>query len=138
MDTKKIILTYLIYDEIEFLATRSQGAGGQHVNKTNSCIQLRFSILNSHFPDEIKKKFLSRLKNKLIQEDVLQIRVETERDQKTNKETAYKKLIEMLSQCLIEPKKRVKTKPTRSSVHKRLGEKKIRSDVKKNRTGNWD
>lgn len=129
---------YLNPAEVEYLSTRSQGAGGQHVNKTNSCIQLRFSISNSSFPTEMKNKFLNKLKHRISQDDVIQIRVETERDQKSNKDTAYKKLIEMLSIALIEPKKRKKTKPTKSSVHKRLDSKTKRSEIKKSRSGKWD
>jgi ribosome-associated protein len=139
IDTKKIVLMYLDLSQIQYLSTRSQGAGGQHVNKTNSCIQLRFSIGASPFPDEIKNKFYRKLANKIIQDDIIQIRVETERDQKMNKDMALKKLIEMLAIALIEPKKRVKTKPTRSSIGRRLDSKKNRSDIKKNRSNKkWD
>lgn len=138
IDTKSLVLQYLNPAEIEYLSTRSQGAGGQHVNKTNSCIQLRFSILNSAFPIELKEKFLKKLQHRIIQDDIIQIRVETERDQKSNKDTAYKKLIEMLSIALLEPKKRKKTKPTKSSVKKRLESKKAHSNLKKNRSTKWD
>ncbi len=138
MDSKAFVLQYLNPNDITYLSTRSQGAGGQHVNKTNSCIQLRYSIMTSTFPEEIKAKFMQRLKHKLVQDDVIQIRVETERDQKSNKDTAYKKLIELLVSALFEPKKRTKTKPTKSSVRKRLETKKSRSDVKKSRSTKWD
>jgi ribosome-associated protein len=138
MDSKSFVLQYLKHDDIEYLSTRSQGAGGQHVNKTNSCIQLRYSIMASPFPEEIKAKFMQRLRHKLVQDDILQIRVETERDQKSNKDTAYKKLIELLVGALFEPKKRTKTKPTRSSIKKRLKTKKKLSDIKKSRSSKWD
>lgn len=138
MDNKALVLMYLVPTEIEYLSTRSQGPGGQHVNKTNSCIQLRFSIAQSNFPDEIKEKFIEKLQTRLIQNDIIQIRVETERDQKSNKDRAYKKLVEMLVTALFEPKKRSKTKPTRSSVRKRLDSKKTRSDIKKSRSNKWD
>ena len=114
MDSKSFVLQYLKDDDITYLSTRSQGAGGQHVNKTNSCIQLRYSIGSSPFPEEIKEKFMQRLRHKLVQDDVIQIRVETERDQKSNKDTAYKRLVELLVGALFEPKKRTKTKPTKS------------------------
>ena len=138
MDSKSFVLQYLKDDDITYLSTRSQGAGGQHVNKTNSCIQLRYSIQSSPFPDEIKEKFMQRLRHKLVQDDIIQIRVETERDQKSNKDTAYKRLVELLVGALFEPKKRTKTKPTKSSVRKRLDTKKSRSDVKKSRSTKWD
>lgn len=138
MDSKSFVLQHLHPNDITYLSTRSQGAGGQHVNKTNSCIQLRYSIMSSPFPEEIKTKFMQRLKHKLVQDDVIQIRVETERDQKSNKDTAFKKLVELLVGALFEPKKRTKTKPTKSSVRKRLETKKSRSEVKKSRSAKWD
>lgn len=138
MDSKSFVLQHLHPNDITYLSTRSQGAGGQHVNKTNSCIQLRYSIMSSPFPDEIKAKFMQRLQHKLVQDDVIQIRVETERDQKSNKDTAFKKLVELLVGALFEPKKRTKTKPTKSSVRKRLETKKSRSEVKKSRSTKWD
>ncbi len=138
MDKKALVLQYLKPHEVEYLSTRSQGAGGQHVNKTNSCIQLRFSVGGSDFPIELKEKITQKLQHRLIQDDIIQIRVETERDQKSNKDTAYKKLIELLAQALTEPKKRTKTKPTRSSIKKRLESKKKHSDAKKSRTAKWD
>lgn len=128
-----IVAQKIDFGKLEFLATRSQGPGGQHVNKTNSCIQLRFKISDSFFSDEEKQKLYSRLRSLLIQDDVIQIRVESERDQKSNKDEAYKKLIALLLRTLKDPKKRIKTKPTRSSIKKRLESKKSRSEIKKQR-----
>lgn len=127
----KIVISW---NEIEFTATRSSGAGGQHVNKTNSAVQLRFSILASSLPPEIKSKLLQRLKNRLVQDDVILIRSEQQRDQKQNKDTAYRQLIEIISRALRDPKKRVATKPTKSSIKKRLESKKIKSHIKKARS----
>lgn len=138
MDKKSLVLHYLKPHEVEYLSTRSQGAGGQHVNKTNSCIQLRFSVSASDFPIDLKEKILKRLQHRLIQNDIIQIRVESQRDQKSNKDTAYKKLIELLAQSLVEPKKRTKTKPTKSSIKKRLDSKKKHSAIKKIRSAKWD
>ncbi len=123
------------YNEIEFSVTRSQGPGGQHVNRTNSCVQLRFSILESScLNDEQKQKLLFRLKHRLAQDEFILIRVESERDQKSNKDKSVKMLNELINQYLIEPKKRKATKPTKSSQRKRLDTKKSRSDIKKNRS----
>ncbi len=125
----------ILYSEVEFSVTRSQGPGGQHVNKTNSCVILRFSILNSQsLTDHEKEKLLVRLKNKLIQDEFIQIRVENERDQKSNKETAFKMLIQLIQNALKDPKKRIATRPKKSSIRKRLDEKKNRSEIKKNRS----
>ncbi len=123
------------FAEIEFTAVRSQGPGGQHVNKTNSCVQLRFSVLDSQsLSDEQKQKILSRLAHRIIQDEFILIRVESERDQKSNKDQAYKMLVEMIKKALIDPKKRKKTKPTKSSVQKRLTSKKKNSEIKKIRS----
>jgi ribosome-associated protein len=121
--------------EIEFSVTRSQGPGGQHVNRTNSCVQLRFSILESAcLTDEQKQKLLVRLKHRLAQDEFILIRVESERDQKSNKDKSVRMLNDLINQNLIEPKKRKPTKPTKSSQRKRLDSKKSRSDIKKNRS----
>ena len=123
------------YSEIEFSVTRSQGPGGQHVNRTNSCVQLRFSILESQsLNDEQKQKLLTRLQHRLAQDEFILIRVESERDQKSNKDKSVQMLTELINKTLIDPKKRKPTKPTKSSQRKRLESKKNRSDIKKNRS----
>ena len=123
------------YSEIEFSVTRSQGPGGQHVNRTNSCVQLRFSILESQsLNDEQKQKLLTRLQHRLAQDEFILIRVESERDQKSNKDKSVQMLTELINKTLIDPKKRKPTKPTKSSQRKRLESKKSRSDIKKNRS----
>lgn len=122
------------WTEIEWTATRSSGAGGQHVNRTNSAVQLRFSISASLvLNDDQKYKLRTRLAHRLIQGDEILIRIEDQRDQKSNKDRAYKLLNEMLQKALIDPKKRVATKPKRSSIKKRLESKRIHSDLKKSR-----
>ncbi len=128
----KIIIPWT---ELEWTATRSSGAGGQHVNKTNSAVQLRFSISNSEVLTPIEKeKLLVRLAHRLVQGDEILVRNEDQRDQKSNKEKAYEILNAMIVKALIDPKKRLATKPKRSSIRKRLEGKKIRSDIKKNRS----
>jgi ribosome-associated protein len=127
----KIIIPWI---DIEWTATRSSGAGGQHVNRTNSAVQLRFSITNSSVLSDLQKeKLRTRLAYRLVQGDEILIRIEDERDQKSNKDRAYKLLSKMIEEALKDPKKRVATKPKRSSIFKRLETKKIRSDIKKNR-----
>lgn len=122
------------WNEIEWQATRSSGAGGQHVNRTNSAVQLRFSISASLvLTEEQKEKLRRRLAHRLVQGDEILVRIEDERDQKSNKDRAYRILCEMIGKALIDPKKRIATKPKRSSVKKRLESKRIHSDLKKSR-----
>lgn len=126
---------HIDWNDIQWSTTRSRGPGGQHVNKTNSCVVLEFSISQSQSLSlEQKEKLLSRLKNQLVQGDIIQIRSEEQRDQKSNKDMAFKKLIDILKKTLFEPKKRKATKPSRSSVHKRLNSKKRDSEIKKLRS----
>lgn len=134
----KIIIPW---NEIEWTSTRSSGAGGQHVNRTNSAVQLRFSINNSLvLTDEQKSRLLIKLQNRLVQDDVVLIRSEDERDQKRNKDMAYERLNIIIQNALKIDKKRVSTKPKKSAIRKRLETKKIRSVVKKNRSNkvDWD
>lgn len=126
---------YIPWNEIEWTSTRSSGAGGQHVNRTNSAVILRFSISNSIILTiEQKQKLLVRLKSRLVQDDEILVRIEDQRDQKSNKDRAYNLLCDLISKALIDPKKRIATKPKKSAIRKRLNEKKRNSEVKKNRS----
>ena len=135
MKTLKIVIPW---NEIEFSATRSSGAGGQHVNKTNSAVILRFSIPNSLVLTDIQKhKIMKKIAHRLVGDGEILIRVEDQRDQKRNKDMAYEYLNDMINLALVEPKKRVATKPKRSSIQERLTNKKRHADIKKGRSGNW-
>ena len=123
------------WNELEVSVTRSSGAGGQHVNRTNSAVQLRFSLTNSLVLSEFQKeKIRKKLAYRLVQGDEILVRCEEERDQKRNKETAYENMIRLINSALAEPKKRVATKPKKSSIQKRLNSKKSRGEIKKIRS----
>ena len=128
-------MKYIIpWSEIEWSATRSSGAGGQHVNRTNSAVQLRFSISQSlALSDFEKSRLLHKLAHRLIQNDEILIRSEDQRDQLSNKNKAYQLLNELIIESLKVPKKRFATKPKKSSIQKRLTSKKHRGEIKKNR-----
>jgi len=111
---------------------RSRGPGGQNVNKTNSAVQLRWNLWNSNsIPPEIHTRLLEKLAPLLTTEGELLIRTETSRDQDSNKKACLEKLLGLIDKALFVPKKRFKTKPTRSSQRKRLDSKSKRSEVKK-------
>lgn len=123
------------WNELEVSVTRSSGAGGQHVNRTNSAVQLRFSLTNSLVLTEYQKeKIRKKLANRLVQGDEILVRCEEERDQKRNKEKAYENMNRLINGALVEPKKRVATKPKKSSIQKRLNSKKSRGEIKKIRS----
>lgn len=120
--------------ELYFKTSRSGGAGGQHVNKVSSKVELCFDITNSLlFDEEQKQRILTKLKNKITKEGVLRIVVQAARSQAANKETAIKKFYTLLNVCFAPTKKRKPTKPTKASQQKRLESKKKISQLKKQR-----
>lgn len=122
------------WGELEFTAARSRGPGGQNVNKTNSAVQLRFNFKTSQaFSDFEFQRIFEKIQNKLTTEGDLLIRSEESRDHEQNRKTCIEKLDALLEKCFHRDPPRRKTKPTKSSVRKRVEGKKIRADVKKNR-----
>ncbi|RYZ81598.1 MAG: aminoacyl-tRNA hydrolase, partial [Proteobacteria bacterium] len=109
-----------LLQEIEFSFTRSRGAGGQHVNRTESAVILRWNLPDTKAYGGLEKeRLLKNLASQLTNEGDLLIRAETERDQIRNREEALRKFQEILTKALFVPKKRIKTKPTKSSQRKR-------------------
>jgi len=111
--------------ELNFKAVRSSGAGGQHVNKVSSKIELYFDLLNSvELSSEEKELLLKNLQSKLTKEGVLLLNCDESRSQHKNKEIAIKRFLEIIYNGLKVPKKRKATKPSKSSIQKRLDKKK--------------
>ena len=123
--------TETIIKELNFKAIRSSGAGGQHVNKTSSKIELTFDLENSTSLSENEKSVLkTKLSSRLTKEYLLILFCDESRSQHRNKDTAIKRFLELLKTNLIRPKFRRKTKPTKGSI-KRKTENKKRISVKK-------
>lgn len=121
----------LLLNELHFQATRSSGAGGQHVNKVSSKIELRFSITNSSaLSEEEKIQLQQKLNKQLTKNQEIIITCQDSRSQHKNKEIAIKKLVDLLQKSLLKPKKRNKTKPSKKAIKKRL-EKKAKQALKK-------
>jgi ribosome-associated protein len=124
--------------EFSIEAVRSRGPGGQNVNKTNSAAILRWNLTESQLPQPIKDRLLHKLGPKLTNEGEILIRSEEQRDLEQNRNTCVEKLHQMIDQALFVPKKRIKTKPGKSAVKKRLDTKKKHGDKKKGRQTSWD
>ncbi len=123
-----------IIQELQFKAVRSSGAGGQHVNKVSTKIELVFDVCNSKSLDGAEKeKVYLKLKNRLTKDRVLLLQCDESRSQFKNKELAIKRFLKFIEYALKEPKKRKATKPTKSAIEKRLKGKKKAAEKKVNR-----
>lgn len=124
-----------ILNELQFKAIRSSGPGGQHANKVSSKVELSFQIAASDgLTERQKKRLLLKLGNKLSKEGVLILQCDESRSQHKNKDLVIKRFFKLLEKSLFVPKARKKSKPTRSSIEKRLKSKKIASLKKINRS----
>ena len=110
---------------------RSRGPGGQNVNKTNSACLLRWNLRDTvGFSLEMKDRLLRRLGSQMTDDGDILLRSDQYRDQESNRKACIEKLISLIDMGLKEAKVRKKTKPKRSSIRKRLNEKKINGEVK--------
>jgi ribosome-associated protein len=120
--------------ELRFHTSRSGGPGGQHANKTETQVELRFSIHDSQvLSEEEKQRLLKKLSNRITKEGELIITAESSRSQVKNKQEAIERFYEMLEKALKKPKKRKPTKPSLAARRRRLDEKKKHSDKKDKR-----
>ena len=119
--------------EIEFSAVRSQGPGGQNVNKVSTAIHLRFDVIASNLPEAVKSKLLGMRDARINTDGVIVIKAQKFRSQEKNRLESLERLDELLQKSQHVQKARRKTRPSRSSVRKRLDSKKKQGSVKKNR-----
>jgi len=126
-------------DESELVetATRASGPGGQHVNTTDSAVQLRFDVWGSpSLPDAVKRRLCALAGSRLTADGVLVLRSEGSRSQLANRQDVRERLIAMIVEATYVPKARKATKPTRASQKRRVEGKQRRGDVKSGR-GKW-
>jgi ribosome-associated protein len=120
--------------EIVLTASRSSGPGGQHVNKVNTRVELRFNVEDTSLLSEDDKTMLiQKIGNKINSHGELIIVSEKYRSQLKNKELVIKKFFELLEIALTPPKKRIPVKLSEAKKKKRLEDKKKRSDKKERR-----
>ena len=123
-----------LINELVFKFIRSSGSGGQNVNKVATKVELRFNIISSQVLDNREKSILiDRLGNRLNLKYDLILTSDDTRSQLKNKEIVTKRFIELLKDALVVTKPRIKTKPTKSSVVRRLESKRKVGMKKKDR-----
>ena len=127
--------------ELEIHAMRSQGAGGQHVNKVSSAVQLRFDARHSPtFPNDVAVRLMRIAGKRLTKEGVIVIVAQQHRTQERNREDARNRLFEMIRQAAVRPTPRRPTKVPKAERRQRLEAKKHRSTIKNLRRSKpgWD
>jgi ribosome-associated protein len=116
--------------EIDIHAMRSQGAGGQHVNKVSSAVHLRFDVLASSLPPVYKQELLKVRDSRISQDGIITIKAQQYRSQEQNRADALDRLRALVQSVAIPRKKRKATRPTKGSKQRRLESKAKRGQLK--------
>ena len=126
-------------NELIYTASRSSGPGGQHVNTSDTRIQVRWNVKDSSALNEAERtRLLKMLASRLTEAGDLILAGDSHRSQRRNREDVTQRLAAMVREALIPPKPRRKTRPTRASREKRLDEKRQKSRTKKDRGKKYD
>jgi len=117
-------------NEIEISAIRSQGSGGQNVNKVSSAIHLRFDIKASTLPEFFKQRLLALSDKRISKEGVIIIKAQQYRTQEKNRSDAVQRLADIITSVTLVPKVRRATRPGKGARKRRLDDKAKRSKTK--------
>ena len=130
MAMKQAPLVPVRSEEVEWTAVRSQGAGGQNVNKVATAIHLRFDIGSSSLPEVIKERLLALGDQRISKDGVIVIKSQSARTQEQNRLAAIERLQALVDSVAVPPKPRRPTRPTRASQLRRVDEKTQRGRIK--------
>ncbi|TNF87745.1 MAG: aminoacyl-tRNA hydrolase [Gammaproteobacteria bacterium] len=117
-------------DEVEIVAIRAQGAGGQNVNKVSSAIHLRFDIAKSSLPENYKQRLLALHDRRISKDGVVVIKAQQYRTREKNRQAALDRLQELIRSVAATRKARKPTRPSKSSQIRRLDQKSRRGKTK--------
>jgi len=121
--------------ELDVRVSRSSGAGGQHVNKTSSRVEIFWNIPASRaLTEEQRARLLDKLSSRLTTEGSIRVVASDMRSQSRNRDLAEERLSELVRRSLLVPRKRKATKPTRAAREARLESKRLHSNKKRTRT----